>query len=351
MIFNKLALYIVVIAGIVIILALCLHESSQIISNKSILPNPILNSYNWAGYAVNISNYTSSTISSSFYVEKCNHSSISPYESYSSWVGFGGVYTHLLIQAGITCFNINGVDSFGVWFENFTKDRSFSPSSINLSIQPGDKILDLVRIINSSFWEFTIKNLNTSESVSREVYFSGILNPTTAEVIIESPLVSFPNGFNSSVIAIVPKFYIYNTSIETCAHEKCFNSSLYKLPSLAKFDLLNRNYALSAENVNNTLYVQYNFITTKAQPSAFVLNCSNVNIAPITLNEFIQIKVYNNLTFYIYQNDRLMQTIQSRNLIYGMKTLYNKFNTSNFITVYTPGNQNYTCSEDILVSP
>ena len=261
------------------------------------------------------------------------------------------MYTHLLIQAGITCFNINGVDRFGVWFENFTKDQSFPPSSINLSIQPGDKILDLVRIINSSFWEFIIKNLNTSESVSREVHFSGILNPTTAEVIVESPLVSFANGFNSSIIAIVPKFYIYNTSIEMCVHEKCFNSSLYRLPSLAKFDLLNRNYNLSAENVNNTVYVQYNSITTKAQPSAFVLNCSYVNIAPITLNEFIQIKFNNNLTFYIYQNDKLMQTIQSQNLIYRMRTLYNEFNTSNFITVYTPGNQNYTCGEDILVSP
>ena len=102
------------------------------------------------------------------------------------WVGIGGYGEQSLIQTGTLQQFVNGVPAYYAWYQ-LIPNRGVR--ILNVSVQPGDKIMASVNLVEGSVnsWSIEISDVTSGDSFQRT--FSYASSRLSAEWVVESPTV------------------------------------------------------------------------------------------------------------------------------------------------------------------
>jgi hypothetical protein len=140
-------------------------------------------SRNWAGYAMNGSNYTS--VSGTWVIPTVPVSS--GLSGDATWVGIGGVSDQDLIQAGTDAIISGGSLTYEAWYEIIPDAQVFVP----LAISSGDSLSVSITEQSSGLWLITMTNNTTGKIYQKNISYNS--SRSSAEWIEEMPSMSDGN--------------------------------------------------------------------------------------------------------------------------------------------------------------
>jgi Peptidase A4 family len=145
-------------------------------------------STDWAGYAVSSTSTPFTCVEATWTQPKvvCRGTSLS---AVAFWVGIGGVRQAGLVQAGTQTQCLQGSPTIGAWHQSLPRE----PYAVaaDLAVAVGDRIHTQVLAVGRSSYSLTVENLTTGATFT-VTSTNGILDPTTAEWIVEAPTVGCP---------------------------------------------------------------------------------------------------------------------------------------------------------------
>lgn len=138
-------------------------------------------SQNWAGYATRHASGVTS-IAATWQVPQVT----APNESDSStWIGIGGIQSSSLIQAGTDQLLHNGKPFYYAWIELLPAPPQ---RMTDIDLLPGDTITVTIAQQQGNQWNITMKDLDSSQSVTQKVKYTSCL--CSAEWIEEAPSIN-----------------------------------------------------------------------------------------------------------------------------------------------------------------
>lgn len=143
--------------------------------------------YNWGGYAVTGTGFTSAKGSWKVPTLTCSKS---PNAQASIWVGIDGYSSTTVEQTGTTAWCNQKTSEYYAWYEFYPAGEQVISS---VPVSPGDKISAEISYNGSEFTaEITDETTGKSSSTTQAV--SGA-ERNSAEWVVESPSVAFSDGF------------------------------------------------------------------------------------------------------------------------------------------------------------
>jgi hypothetical protein len=148
--------------------------------------------YNWGGYAVTGTGFTSAKGSWTVPTLTCSKS---PNAQVSVWVGIDGYSSTTVEQTGIDAWCNQKTAEYYAWYEFYPAGEKVISS---VPVSPGDEISAEISY-NGSEFTVEITDETTGKSSSTKQAVSGA-ERTSAEWIVESPYISFSDGFDYGVL-------------------------------------------------------------------------------------------------------------------------------------------------------
>lgn len=107
------------------------------------------------------------------------------------WVGMGGFNQHALVQAGTQAACVHGAPQITAWHQSLPME----PFAIqtDLVVNVGDQVHSRVLFQAGSTYELLLENLTAGTSF-RVTADNSILDPTSAEWIVEAPTIGCPSA-------------------------------------------------------------------------------------------------------------------------------------------------------------
>ncbi|HEY5434705.1 MAG TPA: G1 family glutamic endopeptidase, partial [Candidatus Limnocylindrales bacterium] len=145
-------------------------------------------STDWAGYAVSSTSTPFTCVEATWTQPSvvCRGSGLA---AVAFWVGIGGVGQAGLVQAGTQTQCDQGTPTIGAWHQSLPREPYATGADLPVAV--GDRVHAQVLLVGRSSYALTLENLTTGASFS-VTSTNGILDPTTAEWIVEAPTVGCP---------------------------------------------------------------------------------------------------------------------------------------------------------------
>ncbi len=156
-------------------------------------------STNWAGYSVSSSRKPFTCVEASWTQQSATCQGDGP-AAVTVWVGIGGVGQSGLVQVGTQTSCSGGALTATAWTQSLPQQQY--AVSAGLAVAIGDSVRGSVLWISGSTYKLSIENLSTGQVFST-TEVNGVLDPTSAEWIVEAPLIGCPT---SCRVATLPDF-------------------------------------------------------------------------------------------------------------------------------------------------
>lgn len=142
----------------------------------------LIESHNWAGYAVDVPNVT--LVHAAWTVPAVT---VTPEDTYSAaWVGIGGSNTDDLIQAGTAQYVEDGVAKYFAWVELLPETARQVPAS-RLAVRPGDAVGVTIANESGDTWVVKLENATSGQQISVRTTYESCR--CSADWIVETPYV------------------------------------------------------------------------------------------------------------------------------------------------------------------
>ncbi len=156
-------------------------------------------STNWAGYSVSSSKKPFTCVEANWTQQSATCQGDGP-AAVAVWVGIGGMGQTGLVQVGTQTNCSGGAVTATAWTQSLPQQPYALGADLGLSI--GDSVRGRVLWISGSTYELSIENLTTGQVFSTTAV-NGTLDPTSAEWIVEAPVIGCPKTCR---VATLPDF-------------------------------------------------------------------------------------------------------------------------------------------------